>query len=219
MTPEESEALVQQFARGPYRMVITGGDADGYLAEAPELPGCITAGETVFEAAEMLRDAIEGWIEAALIAGEAIPEAAALRDPGFNRQSEIGNRNSLQVPQLRQPQEGVLELAVLGVVALVLAHAVPAVLLHQVPVVVDDEVRPRLHPRILVEHPVDPLAQPVQRHYPPDVHLAGGRPDIHVVAGLFQSAHRVMRAGTQEVHMLVDVHEGLVNVEEDVHVL
>lgn len=79
MTDSEREALVQQFARRPYRMVITGDDADGYLAEAPELPGCITTGETVAEAEEMLRDAIEGWIESALIAGEHVPEPAALR--------------------------------------------------------------------------------------------------------------------------------------------
>jgi len=79
MTDTEREALVQRFASRPYRMVITGDDIDGYLAEAPELPGCITAGETVAEAAEMLRDAIEGWIEAALVAGEAIPEPESLR--------------------------------------------------------------------------------------------------------------------------------------------
>lgn len=64
MTDVEHDALVQQFASRPYRMVITGDEADGYLAEAPELPGCVTAGETVTEAAEMFRDAIEGWIEA-----------------------------------------------------------------------------------------------------------------------------------------------------------
>ena len=66
-------------AHRPYRKVIRGNDLDGYLAEAPELPGCITAGETISEASELLDDAIEGWISCALAAGEEIPAPAALQ--------------------------------------------------------------------------------------------------------------------------------------------
>ena len=77
MTDEERECLVQEIASRPYRKVISGDDAEGYLAEAPELPGCVTAGETVDEALHMLRDAMEGWIECALLAGEGIPEPEA----------------------------------------------------------------------------------------------------------------------------------------------
>jgi predicted RNase H-like HicB family nuclease len=79
MTDAELENLVQELANRPYRKVISGDDADGYLAEAPELPGCVTAGETVGEAEKMLRDAMEGWIEAALAAGEVVPEPEAVR--------------------------------------------------------------------------------------------------------------------------------------------
>ena len=74
MTDEERERLVQQIVSRPYRKVISGDDTEGYLAEAPELPGCVTAGVTVEEALEMLRDAMEGWVECALLAGELIPE-------------------------------------------------------------------------------------------------------------------------------------------------
>jgi len=80
MTDDERESLVREIASRPYRKVISGNDIEGYLAEAPELPGCVTAGETVDEALRMLRDAMEGWIECALLAGETIPEPeAALR--------------------------------------------------------------------------------------------------------------------------------------------
>lgn len=68
---------VTQLASRPYRKVISGDEIEGFLAEAPELPGCVTAAASVDEALEMLRDAMEGWIEAALAAGDAIPEPAA----------------------------------------------------------------------------------------------------------------------------------------------
>ncbi len=79
MTDADRERLIQQIVARPYRKVISGDDVEGYLAEAPELPGCVTAGETVVEALEMLRDAMEGWVESALIAGDAIPQPEAAR--------------------------------------------------------------------------------------------------------------------------------------------
>ncbi len=78
MTDDEREALIREIVARPYRKIITGDDIEGYLAEAPELPGCVTAGETVEDAAAMLRDAMEGWVESALLAGEPIPEPAVL---------------------------------------------------------------------------------------------------------------------------------------------
>lgn len=78
MTDAEREVMVQEIVSRPYHKVIRGDDLDGYLAEAPELPGCVTAGETVAEALSMLRDAMEGWVEGALAAGETIPEPEAM---------------------------------------------------------------------------------------------------------------------------------------------
>lgn len=48
---------------------------DLYLAEVPELPGCVTHGETVSEAAQNAEEAIEAWIEMAEQMGDPIPEA------------------------------------------------------------------------------------------------------------------------------------------------
>lgn len=79
MSSEELERRIQEIVARPYRKVISGDDVEGYLAEAPELPGCVTAGETVEEAERMLRDAMECWVECAIVAGEEIPEPEASR--------------------------------------------------------------------------------------------------------------------------------------------
>jgi len=82
MNRPELEAEVKRSSSLPFQRIIRGDDVDGYLAEAPELPGCITAGANPMEANVMLQDAIEGWIGAALKAGENVPEPAAIRVSG-----------------------------------------------------------------------------------------------------------------------------------------
>jgi predicted RNase H-like HicB family nuclease len=45
----------------------------GFIAIAPDLPGCSAFGETQQEALAELQDAIAAWIEAAQSAGNPIP--------------------------------------------------------------------------------------------------------------------------------------------------
>ena len=48
---------------------------DGYwVAECPSLPGCVSQGETKEEAVANIREAIDGWIEAAEAHGLPVPE-------------------------------------------------------------------------------------------------------------------------------------------------
>lgn len=49
-------------------------DGGGYAAWVPDLPGCISDGETPEEALENAYDAIACWIEGAEEAGQAIPQ-------------------------------------------------------------------------------------------------------------------------------------------------
>jgi antitoxin HicB len=77
MAVETHSTQVAELLGKPYRMVVRGDDTEGYLAEAPELPGCITAGETPAEAVELLRDAMVGWFESAIERGLTIPAPAA----------------------------------------------------------------------------------------------------------------------------------------------
>ena len=49
-------------------------DGGGYLATTPELPGCMSDGETPQEALENVFDAIGCWIEAASKMGRTVPQ-------------------------------------------------------------------------------------------------------------------------------------------------
>lgn len=77
MTPDEIETEVQRRLRMPYHRVITGEPVEGYLGEVPELPGCLTAGETPAEALANLDEAIAALLEAALKNSIPIPDPAA----------------------------------------------------------------------------------------------------------------------------------------------
>ena len=52
-------------------------DGGGYLATAPELPGCMSDGATPEEALRNVQDAIASWIEAAREWKREIPKPAA----------------------------------------------------------------------------------------------------------------------------------------------
>lgn len=48
-------------------------EGGGFLATVPDLPGCMSDGETPEEAVTNVQDAILAWIEAAKELGRAIP--------------------------------------------------------------------------------------------------------------------------------------------------
>lgn len=83
-SPVDSKLQVQvhRYLRRNYRMEVRGTPEEGYLATAPELPGCVSAGETPDEALRMLRDAMATWIEAAVVAYDPVPEPAEERYSG-----------------------------------------------------------------------------------------------------------------------------------------
>ena len=49
-------------------------DGGGYLATVPDLPGCMSDGETPEEALHNIQDAITAWIEDAKAWGQVVPE-------------------------------------------------------------------------------------------------------------------------------------------------
>jgi predicted RNase H-like HicB family nuclease len=64
-----------------YAMLIWYSKQDeAYLAEVPELPGCMADGKTPEEAAQAAQTAIRLWIEGARKLGRAIPSPAQARD-------------------------------------------------------------------------------------------------------------------------------------------
>ena len=50
------------------------GDGGGFLAEVPDLPGCVADGATVEEALHEIEDAINAWIKTAIEFGDPIPK-------------------------------------------------------------------------------------------------------------------------------------------------
>lgn len=60
----------------PYAILLIPSDEDdgGWLAKIPDLPGCISFGDTKEEALAMIEDAKMGWITHRYEAGYPIPE-------------------------------------------------------------------------------------------------------------------------------------------------
>ena len=59
----------------PYRLEIVEDKSEGgYVASYPDLPGCLTCGETLEEVVKNVRDANREWLLAAMEEGIDIPE-------------------------------------------------------------------------------------------------------------------------------------------------
>jgi antitoxin HicB len=52
-------------------------DGGGFIATVPDLPGCMSDGETPDEALLNVQDAIAAWIEAAQDMGHKVPKPSA----------------------------------------------------------------------------------------------------------------------------------------------
>ena len=53
------------------------GDSNGFTVEVPDLPGCVTEGDSLVEAIEMGTDAASGWILDEIEEGNSFPAARA----------------------------------------------------------------------------------------------------------------------------------------------
>lgn len=90
-----------------YLINILWSDEDGfYIAEVPELEGCMTHGKTPEEAAKNARNAIESWIRTAKSLKHPIPEPVAKR--------RVSGKFNIRLPKqlhrflvLRAAREGV----------------------------------------------------------------------------------------------------------------
>jgi len=64
-----------------YTVQIEPAEEGGYNVFVPALPGCVTQGATYDEAVAMAEEAIEGFLEALVKAGETIPIEAPSSKP------------------------------------------------------------------------------------------------------------------------------------------
>ena len=72
---------LNEYLKLPYRMEIVEDQAEGgYVASFPDLPGCITCGESIESAVSNAQDAKKVWLEAALQEKITIPEPDSLEE-------------------------------------------------------------------------------------------------------------------------------------------
>ncbi|MDO4623379.1 MAG: type II toxin-antitoxin system HicB family antitoxin [Eubacteriales bacterium] len=72
---------LNEYMKMPYRMeIVEDTEEGGFVVSFPDLPGCLTVGNTVEEAIANARDAKRAWFEAAIESGVSITEPNSLED-------------------------------------------------------------------------------------------------------------------------------------------
>ena len=71
-----------------YPILIEEGSKDAaFGVVVPDLPGCFSAGDTLDEALDAVKEAVAAWVDTALDAGNVVPAASSLEDarrlPGY----------------------------------------------------------------------------------------------------------------------------------------
>lgn len=72
---------IDYYMKLPYKMeIVPEIEEGGFVAMFPDLPGCITVGDTIDEVIANIIDAKKAWIEAELEEGRKIPEPKDIND-------------------------------------------------------------------------------------------------------------------------------------------
>lgn len=68
-------------------LIEEGGKDTAFGVVVPDLPGCFSAGDSLDEALDAVKEAVAAWVDAALDAGQAVPAPSSLesarRLPGY----------------------------------------------------------------------------------------------------------------------------------------
>lgn len=72
---------IDEYMKLPYRLeLIPDPDEGGFVASYPDLPGCLSSGETAEAAVSNASDAKRAWLEAAIEDGVIIQEPSSIDD-------------------------------------------------------------------------------------------------------------------------------------------
>ncbi len=89
---------IEEYMRLPYRMEIIPDTVEGgFAVRFPELPGCLTCGDTLEEAVRNAADCKKEWLIAAMEEGISIPEPVSEEEysgqlkEGYNHEKNIGS--------------------------------------------------------------------------------------------------------------------------------
>ena len=70
---------IEEYLSLPYKMeLVPDPDEGGFVVSYPDLPGCLSSGESIEQAIANAEDAKKAWLEAALEDGIEIPEPDSL---------------------------------------------------------------------------------------------------------------------------------------------
>ncbi len=72
-------------------------ESDGYCVTFPDLPGCITQGNSLVNAIEMAVDAASGWVLDELENGNPAPKASKLKDITVETSDDFVNLVALDI--------------------------------------------------------------------------------------------------------------------------
>lgn len=92
MKAENVSQELDRYMALPYRIEMVP-DEGGWFVSIPDLPGCISQGETPQEALEMIREAQELWLEVALEDGRPIPL------PANSHEYDYSGKFNVRVPK------------------------------------------------------------------------------------------------------------------------
>jgi predicted RNase H-like HicB family nuclease len=94
-----------------YTIVFDPDPDGGFVVTCPALPGLVTHGETIEEAREMARDAMEGFVGVLLEDGEKVPDSDPSElTPRYDRLAH-SLRDEPAVPILEQISTSIVETA------------------------------------------------------------------------------------------------------------
>lgn len=72
---------LEEYLKLPYRMeIVEDKEEGGFVIAYPDLPGCITCGESIEQAVENAKDAKRAWLEASIEDGIEIFEPDSLEE-------------------------------------------------------------------------------------------------------------------------------------------
>ena len=99
----------EKYIKRPYKMVIIpDSEEGGFAVSYPDLPGCISTGETIEEAIRNAEDAKKEWIKAAIEENIAIPDPSIYDPDSYSGQFKIRIPKSLHRDlSLHAKEEGI----------------------------------------------------------------------------------------------------------------
>lgn len=70
---KQCATMINEEIMAKFLVYLEVAEEGGYIVSCPQLPGCVTQGETIEEALAMIKDAIQGYITSLQKHGEPVP--------------------------------------------------------------------------------------------------------------------------------------------------